>query len=54
MSTTTELEFRYQAYLKENPPDLSNIIRGPAAPEKRREAALKRILKDKQSEDHDT
>lgn len=51
---TTEKEIDYQAYLEENPPDLSNIIRGPEAREKRREAAGKRVLQDKQSEDHDT
>lgn len=54
MSTTTEKEIDYQVYLRENPPDLSNIIRGPEAREKRREAALKRMLQDKQSEDQDT
>ena len=54
MSTTTEKEIDCQAYLKENPPDLSNIIRGPEEREKCREAVLKRILQDKQSEDHDT
>ena len=40
MSTTTEKEIDYQAYLRENPPDLSNVIRGPEAREKRREAAM--------------
>ena len=40
--------------LRDNPPDLSNVIHGPEAREKRREAAMKRILQDKQSEDHDT
>ncbi len=54
MNTTTEKEFDYQAYLIENPPALTDIQRGPEAREKRREAALKRILQDKQSEDHDT
>ena len=53
MSTTTEKEIDYQAYLRENPPDLSNVIRGPEAREKRREAAIKRILQERQSEDHD-
>ena len=33
---------------------LRHIIRGPEAREKRREAALKQILQDKQSEHHDT
>ena len=51
MSTTTEKEIDYQVYLIENPPDLSNIIRGPEAREKRREAALKRMLQDKGSRD---
>ena len=51
---TTEEEFDYQAYLRENPPDLSNIIRGPEVREKRRKVALKWILQDKQSEDHET
>ena len=54
INAATEKEIDYQAYLRENPPDLSNIIRGPEAREKRREAAMKRILQDKQSEDHDT
>ncbi len=54
MSTTTEKEIDYQSYLRENQLYLSNIIRGPETREKRREAALKRILQDKQSEDHDT
>ena len=54
INAATEKEIDYQAYMRENPPDLSNIIRGPEAREKRREAALKRILQDKQSEDHDT
>ena len=47
-------EIDYQAYMRDNPPDLTDIRRGPEAREKRREAALKRILQDKQSEDHDT
>ena len=54
INATTEKEVDYQAYLRENPPDLSNVIHGPEAREKRREAAMKRILQDKQSEDHDT
>ena len=53
MSTTTEKEIDYQAYLRESPPDLSNVVRGPEAREKRWKAALKWILQDKQSEDHD-
>ena len=53
MNTTTEKEFDYQDYLRENPPDLTNICRGPEAREKRREAALARILRDKQLESHD-
>ena len=53
MSTTTEKEIDYQAYMRENPPDLTDIRRRPEAREKRREAALKRILQDKQSEHHD-
>ena len=40
--------------MRENPSDMPNIIHGPEAREKRREAAMKRILQDKQSEDHDT
>ena len=53
-NTTTEKEIDYQAYMRENPSDMPNIIHGPEAREKRREAAMKRILQDKQSEDHDT
>ena len=49
----TKEEFDYQAYLKENPPDLTNATRGPEAREKRREAALARILRERQSESHD-
>ena len=40
--------------MREKPPDLPNIVRGQEAGETRREAALKRILQDKQSEDQDT
>lgn len=53
MNTTTEEEFDYEAYLEENPPDLTNINRGTAAREKRLEAAITRILQEKQSESHD-
>ena len=53
INAATEKEIDYQAYLRENPPDLSNAIHGPEAREKRREAAMKRILQDKQSEDRD-
>ena len=54
INSATEKEIDYQSYLRDNPPDLSNIVRGPEAREKRREAALKRILQSKQSDDHDT
>ena len=54
LNAATEKEIDYQAYMRDNPPDLSNVIHGPEAREKRREAAMKRILQDKQSEDHDT
>lgn len=47
-------EIDYQAYMRKNPPDLPSIVRGPEAREKRREAALKQMLQDKQSEDQDT
>lgn len=47
-------EIDYQSYLIDYPPDLTDIRRGPEAGEKRREAALKRMLQDKQSEDQDT
>ena len=40
MSTPTEKEIDYQAYMRKNPPDLPSIVRGPEAREKRREAAL--------------
>ena len=50
MSTTKEREIDYQAYLRENPPDLSNIIRGPEARERRREAAMARVLREKRAE----
>lgn len=50
MSTTTEIEIDYQAYMRENPPDLPNIVRGPEAREKRREAAMERMLRKKQAE----
>ena len=53
LNAATEKEIDYQTYLRDNPPDLSNIIRGPEAREKRREAAMKRNLQDKQSEDHE-
>ena len=53
INAATEKEIDYQSYLRDNPPDLTDIRRGPEAREKRREAALKRILQDKQSEDHD-
>lgn len=54
LNAATEKEIDYQAYLRDNPPDLSNVIHGPKAREKRREAAMKRISQDKQSDDHDT
>ena len=54
INAATEKEIDYQAYLRENPPDLSNAIHGPEAREKRREAAMKQISQDKQSEDRDT
>ena len=54
LNAATEKEIDYQTYLRDNPPDLSNIIRGPEAREKRREAAMKRISQDKQSKDHDS
>lgn len=54
INAATEKEIDYQAYLRDNPLDLTDIRRGPEAREKRREAALKRILQDKKSEDHDT
>ena len=41
MSTTTEVEFDYQTYMKENTPE---IYRGPEARQKRREAAEARKL----------
>ena len=53
-NAATEKEIDYRAYLRENPPDLSNAIHGPEAREKRREAAMERMLQDKQSEDRDT
>ena len=40
MNTTKEVEFDYQAYMKENAPDLGEIHRGPEARQKRREAAI--------------
>ena len=50
MSTTTKKEIDYQAYMREIPPDLPNIVRGPEAREKRREAAMERLLRKKQAE----
>ena len=50
MSTTTEKEIDYQAYLRESPPNLSNVIRGPEAREKRREAAMERMSRKNQFE----
>ena len=52
MNTTKE-EFDYQAYLKENPPDLTNATRGPEAREMRREAAITRVLREKQAANED-
>ncbi len=43
MNTTTDHEFDYQAYMKDNPPDLTKIHRGPDARQKRREIAKTRI-----------
>ena len=40
MNTTDEVEFDYQAYMKEYTPDLGEIHRGPEARQKRREAAI--------------
>ncbi len=40
MNTTEEVEFDYQAYMKEYTPDLGEIHRGPEAHQKRREAAI--------------
>ena len=43
MNTTEEVEFDYQAYIKESAPDASQIHRGPDARQKRREVAKTRI-----------
>ncbi len=43
MNTTTDKEFDYQAYMKQNPPDATQVYRGPDARQKRRGAAKARI-----------
>ena len=40
MNTTKEVEFDYQAYMREHAPDLGEIHRGPEARQKRREAVI--------------
>ena len=40
MSRTKDVEFDYQAYMKEHAPDPDNIHQGPEARQKRREAAI--------------
>lgn len=41
MNTTEEVEFDYQAYMKEHAPDPDKLHRGPEARQKRREAAVR-------------
>ena len=40
MNTKKNVEFDYQAYMKENAPDLGEIHRGPEARQRRREAVI--------------
>ena len=44
MDTTTEVEFDYEAYTRENAPDPSQIQRGPEAIKKRRETFKARLI----------
>ncbi|MCU0646325.1 MAG: hypothetical protein MUC94_18980 [bacterium] len=43
MSTMLDEDFDYQTYMRENPPDLSKIQRGPKARRRRLEAAMNKI-----------
>ncbi len=43
MNTKNRDEFDYQAYMKDNAPDLTQAIRGPEARQQRRELAKTRI-----------
>jgi uncharacterized protein (DUF4415 family) len=43
MSTTKEPDFNYQTYMRQHPPELGQIRRGPAAREERREVAKSKI-----------
>ena len=44
MNTTPETEFDYETYTRKNPPDLSQMQRGPEALRKRREAFRARLI----------
>lgn len=44
MNTTPEAEFDYETYTRKNPPDLSQMQRGPEALRKRREAFRARLI----------
>ena len=44
MDTTPKAEFDYETYTRENPPDLSQMQRGPEALKKRREAFRARLI----------
>ena len=43
MPTTKEPDFDYQTYMRQHPPELKQIQRGPAEREKRREVAKSKI-----------
>ena len=43
MSTIKDEDFDYQTYMRENPPDLTKIQRGPEARRQRFEAATKKL-----------
>lgn len=43
MSTMLDEDFDYQTYMRENPPDLSKIQRGPEARRQRLEAVMNKI-----------
>ncbi|UCE04787.1 MAG: hypothetical protein JSW07_14330 [bacterium] len=43
MSTIKDENFDYQTYMKENPPDLTKIQRGPEARRQRFEATMKKL-----------